>query len=77
MSFEDFKTKFKTQNFLPAFEKYLMKLEFETTVLKSKSVVNRYVRAEFARQLFSESYYYKLLLDGDPMIQEVLKKQAK
>jgi carboxyl-terminal processing protease len=77
MSFEDFKTKFKTQIFLPAFEKYLMKLEFETTVLKSKSVVNRYVRAEFARQLFSESYYYKLLLDGDPMIQEVLKKHAK
>lgn len=77
MSFEEFKSKSKSQNFLPAFEKYLRKLEFETTVLKSKSVVNRYVMAEFARQLFSDTDYYKVLIEGDKMIQEVLKKQVK
>ena len=77
MSFEEFKSKSKSQNFLPAFEKYLIKLEFETTVLKSKSVVNRYVMAEFARQLFSDTDYYKVLIEGDKMIQEVLKKQVK
>lgn len=77
LNFEHFKIKFKAENYLPAFEKYLKKLEFETSVLKSKTIVNRYVMAEFARQLFSDVNYYKVLLEGDTMIKEVLKKAEK
>lgn len=75
MNFQDFKTKFKNENFVPAFEKYLKKVTFDITNLKSKTIINRYIVAEFARQLYSDTIYFQLLLNEDKMINEVLKKQ--
>jgi carboxyl-terminal processing protease len=75
MNFQDFKTKFKNENFVPAFEKYLKKVTFDITNLKSKTIINRYIVAEFARQLYSDATYFQLLLNEDKMINEVLKKQ--
>jgi carboxyl-terminal processing protease len=37
---------------------------------KSKSLVQRYVKAEFARQLFGDTAYYKIILQEDPMLKK-------
>ena len=39
---------------------------------KSRSLVNRYITAEFARQLFGESQYYQIILKDDKMVKAVL-----
>jgi carboxyl-terminal processing protease len=39
----------------------------------NKSVVKRYLAAEFARQLFNENKFYEILLKEDTMIERVLK----
>jgi carboxyl-terminal processing protease len=41
---------------------------------KSKSLVKRYLAAEFARQLYGESYYYEIVLKEDAMIKAISKK---
>jgi carboxyl-terminal processing protease len=38
---------------------------------KSKSLVKRYLAAEFARQLYGEKYYYEIVLKEDAMIKAV------
>jgi carboxyl-terminal processing protease len=77
LNFESFKNQIKSENYVPAFEKYLKNLEYETPVLKSKAIVARYIMAEFAKQLYSDVVYYKILLEGDKMINEVLKEVKK
>jgi carboxyl-terminal processing protease len=41
---------------------------------KNKSLVKRYLSAEFARQLYSESKYHEIVLKGDAMVEAILKK---
>jgi carboxyl-terminal processing protease len=36
-------------------------------------LVKKYLTAEFARQLFGESQYYRILLKDDTMLEAVLK----
>ena len=40
---------------------------------KNKSLVKRYLAAEFARQLFNEDKFYDIVLKEDTMIDRVLK----
>jgi carboxyl-terminal processing protease len=56
------------------FEKYLAKSGLELDLKKNKAIVNRYITAEFARQLFGENQYYEIILKEDKMIKAVLKK---
>jgi carboxyl-terminal processing protease len=42
---------------------------------KSKSLVKRYLAAEFARQLYGEKYYYEIVLKEDAMIKAVFKNE--
>lgn len=54
------------------FEKYLAKAGLDIRLNKSKALVNRYITAEFARQLFGENQYYQILLKDDKMVKTVL-----
>ena len=74
MPFALFLSKIETEDYVTPFEKYLEISGVSLRLSQSKSLVNHYVQAEFARQLYGDSYYYQLLLKRDPMIQKVLTK---
>ena len=60
-------------NYIKGFTSYLANLGLEVNLEKSTDLVNRYLSAEFARQLLGESYYYQIVLKEDKMIKTVLK----
>lgn len=73
MAFENFKVKIDgTDLYFNAFQKYLSKNELDLKLDKNKALVKRYLAAEFARQLYSESKFYEIVLKDDPMITKVL-----
>jgi carboxyl-terminal processing protease len=53
-------------------KKYLSKAGLDISLSKSKALVNRYITAEFARQLFGENQYYQIILKEDKMVKTVL-----
>ena len=61
------------QYYVNQFEKYMSKLGATIDLNYNKEIVNRYITAEFARQLFGENQYYQILLKEDKMIKAVLK----
>ncbi|WP_353088902.1 S41 family peptidase [Flavobacterium sp.] len=70
-TFEQFQKNYETTaDFLPEFEKYMEKSGLQMQWEKSKSLVQRYVKAEFARQLFGDTAYYKFILQEDPMLKK-------
>ncbi len=56
------------------FEKFLLNNEVELKLSKNKSIVKRYLTAEFARQLFDEQKYYEIVLQEDVMVKAALGK---
>ena len=60
--------------YLKQFQKYLFKAGIDLNLTKNIEVVNRYITAEFARQLFGENQYYQIILKEDNMIKAVMKK---
>ena len=74
LTFEQFKVKMEaTDLYFNAFQKHLFKNEIKMSLDKNKSLVKRYLAAEFARQLFNENKFYEILLTEDAMIDRVLK----
>jgi carboxyl-terminal processing protease len=74
MNFQKFQTAVSGNNsFLIGFQKYLSKLGLELDLNKNKELVNRYITAELARQLYGENQYYQMVLKDDKMIKVVLK----
>ena len=74
LNFEQFQTKIQDNTYyLNQFEKYLSKVGVELDLNKNKAIVNRFITAEFARQLFGENQYYQIVLKEDKMIKAVLK----
>lgn len=74
LDFVQYQTKMKNNDFfVNQFEKYLSKSGFELDLSKNKTIVNRYITAEFARQLFGENQYYQIVLKEDKMIKALLK----
>lgn len=74
MTYADFLSKMdKTDNYFNAFRKYLSENGVELNLTKSKTLVKRYLTAEFARQVYSENKYFEIILKEDPMVKEVLK----
>jgi len=39
---------------------------------KNKITIEKYLKAEFIRQLFSEEDYYRVLLEDDVMIKKII-----
>jgi carboxyl-terminal processing protease len=73
MTFEQFKVKIDgTDLYFNAFQKYISKNGIDMNLDKNKSLVKRYLAAEFARQLFSESKFYEIVLKDDLMVKTVL-----
>lgn len=74
LTFEQFKIKMDgTDLYFNAFQKFLFKNGIKMSLDKNKSLVKRYLTAEFARQLFNETKFYEILIEEDAMIKEVLK----
>ena len=74
LNFDQFQAKMQNNDFyVNQFEKYLSKAGVELDLKKNKAIVNRYITAEFARQLFGENQYYQIVLKEDKMIKAVLK----
>ena len=74
LQFEQFQVQMRSNDFyLKQFEKYLSQLGVELDLNKNKALVNRYITAELARQLYGENQYYQIVLKEDLMIKAVLK----
>lgn len=78
LTIEQFKVKINATNlYFNAFQKYLSQNGLEVNLDKYKTLVKRYVNAEFARQLYGDTYYYEMVLKEDAMIKAVLKQNIK
>lgn len=75
LSFDQFKTKMdETDLYFDSFQKYISKNGLDLNLDTNKSLVKRYLAAEFARQLYNDDKYYEIVLKEDPMINAILKK---
>ncbi|MBC7641142.1 MAG: S41 family peptidase [Flavobacterium sp.] len=59
-------------SYLNDLEKYLSKNGIDLKFSKNNNLIKTYILAEFARQLFSEEAYYKIILKEDSMINKTL-----
>lgn len=76
LSFDQFLNKMNvTDDYFNIFEKFMSKHLGGIQLAKSKSVVKRYLNAEFAKQLYGEKAYYDILLKNDVMLKRVLSKK--
>ena len=74
LKIEQFQVQMQKDTFyLKQFQKYLFKAGIDLNLTKNTEVVNRYITAEFARQLFGENQYYQIILKDDNMIKAVMK----
>ncbi|MBC7642839.1 MAG: S41 family peptidase [Flavobacterium sp.] len=53
-------------------KKYLSINGIDLNVSKNRNLIKTYILAEFARQLFSEEIYYRIILKEDSMINKIL-----
>jgi carboxyl-terminal processing protease len=76
LSFQQFMTKMNgTDLYFNSFQKYIFQNGLDLKFGKSKSLVKRYLAAEFARQVYGEKYYYEIVLKDDAMIKVVLNQK--
>ena len=74
LTLETLITKVATNDsYVKSFKTYLVAAGLEINLEKNKAIVNRYITAEFARQLFGESQYYQIVLKEDKMLKAILK----
>jgi len=74
LKYQDFLNKIeKDNNLVPQFESYLKEAGLEMKLEGNKTLVKKYITAEFARQLFGESHYYSIILKDDAMLKAILK----
>ncbi|MGO4771642.1 S41 family peptidase [Flavobacterium sp. W22_SRS_FK3] len=73
LHFNEFLAKMKNSDtYFKKFQNYIFITGLDLKLDKSKDLVNRYITAEFARQLYGELYYYDVILKEDAMIKTVL-----
>ena len=73
LHFNEFLTKMKKSDlYFKEFKNYLLITGLDLKLDKTKALVNRYITAEFARQLYGELYYYDVILKDDAMIKMVV-----
>jgi carboxyl-terminal processing protease len=83
LTFEDFIAKdLYSEEYFKAFKKQFSQNEFKDLGLvekfnQNKKLIQRYIAAEFAQQLFGSKYYYEVILPYDAMIMEVIKEKKK
>jgi len=62
-----------TESYFNKFKGYLSKNRMDVDLDKNKSIVKRYLSAEYARQLFDDSKFYEIAMKEDSMIKKVVK----
>ena len=73
LHFNEFLAKMKKSDvYFKKFQNYIFMAGLDLKLDKTKSLVNRHITAEFARQLYGELYYYDVVLKEDAMIKTVL-----
>lgn len=73
MSESEIKNNLKKNDFyFNEFKDYLKDKNIHLPLEKNKATIEKYLKAEFVRQLFSEEDYYKILLEDDVMIKQIL-----
>jgi carboxyl-terminal processing protease len=73
LTFNQFLAEMKDSDvYFKKFKNYIFMTGLDLKLEKTKSLVNRYITAEFARQLYGELYYYDVVLKDDAMIKAVL-----
>ena len=73
LHFNEFLAKMKhSDTYFKKFQNYILMTGLDLKLDKTKALVNRYITAEFARQLFGELYYYDVILKEDAMVKTVL-----
>lgn len=75
LSFPEFLSKYNADHYFGLFQHYLRENGLFLPLEKSKIAVNPYIKAEFARQLFGEDYFYQIVLKQDEMVKKVLTKK--
>ncbi len=74
LSLDSIITKVLTNDlYVKKFKIYLLAAGLEINLDRSKTIVNRYIAAEFARQLLGENLYYQIVLKEDKMLKAILK----
>ncbi|WP_284653771.1 S41 family peptidase [Flavobacterium terrisoli] len=74
LKFHAFLTKMQPDNsYVGKFETYLKESGLEMSLANNKALVKKYLMAEFARQLYGENQYYKIVLKDDAMLKSILK----
>jgi carboxyl-terminal processing protease len=83
VSFQEFiATNLYSEDNFKAFIKHFAQNEFKDLGLlenfaKNKKLIQRYITAEFAQQLYGSKYYFEVILPYDAMIKEVIKEKKK
>ncbi|MBZ4037212.1 S41 family peptidase [Flavobacterium sp. 17A] len=73
LSFSEFLAKMKSSDaYFKKFKNYILMTGLDLKLEKTKPLVDRYITAEFARQLYGELYYYDVILKDDAMIKTIL-----
>jgi carboxyl-terminal processing protease len=73
LTFKQFQSKInQTDIYFSGFQNFIFGNGLNLNFGKSKPIVKQYLMAEFARQIFGESYYYEIILKEDAMIKTVL-----
>ncbi|WP_293873131.1 S41 family peptidase [Flavobacterium sp.] len=74
LKYDQFLTKMnKDASYNTKFESYLKDAGVDIKLANNKALVQKYITAEFARQLFGESQYYQIILKEDAMLNAILK----
>jgi carboxyl-terminal processing protease len=66
---------YNAEKYFDFFQDYLRSNGLLLQLEKSKTAVNQYIMAEFARQLYGEDYFYQIVLKQDEMVKKVLTKK--
>jgi carboxyl-terminal processing protease len=73
LSYEQFLAKMNASDvYFNNLQNYLLSYGVRLNLSKNKTLVKRYLTAEFASQLYGEQKYYEIVLKEDPMVQAVL-----
>ncbi len=73
MSESEIKNNLKKNDFyFNEFKDYLKDKNIHLPLEKNKATIEKYLKAEFVRQLFSEDDYYRILLEDDTMIKKIV-----
>jgi carboxyl-terminal processing protease len=71
LNFDSFLLKMKNDSYFEKFKEYLVESKFNIRLNAQKSLVERYIKAEFARQLYGEKEHFEILIQEDSMLKAV------